>query len=220
MILEFKSKIGREANTLIYDISMTISNEVQVYKNKPEKRVLISVDSDFENNSVYESSIKMNLHTGTHIDMPLHVTKSGSTSDEFNLESCLGDAIVLDFSSLEDHVSKQDLEHYTILKNDFVLLKTKNSLSEEFIPNFIYLDESGSVYLKDLKINGVGTDGLGIERSQVGHPTHHHLLDNGIHILEGLRLKEVPEGRYELLCLPLKIKGVEALPARVYLRTK
>ncbi|MBU0996558.1 MAG: cyclase family protein [Firmicutes bacterium] len=205
---------------LIYDISMTISNNVQVYKNKPEKKVHIGVDSDFEHGSVYESWLKMNLHSGTHIDMPKHVSKEGSTSDSFDIESCLGDAIVLDFSSLEDHISKVELQRFEIREKDFVILKTKNSFSEEFLPNFTYLDESGSLYLKNLGVVGVGTDGLGIERNQPGHPTHHNLLDYGIHILEGLRLKDVPHGRYDLICLPLKIENVEALPARVYLKTK
>ncbi len=64
---------------------------------------------------------------------------------------------------------------------------------------------------------GVGTDGLGIERAQKGHPTHKILLGNDIIIIEGLRLKDVPEDVYDMFCLPLKIPGVEATPARVVL---
>jgi arylformamidase len=37
-------------------------------------------------------------------------------------------------------------------------------------------------------------------------------------ILEGLVLDEVPEGRYELIALPLPIRGVEATPIRAILR--
>ena len=66
-------------------------------------------------------------------------------------------------------------------------------------------------------IIGVGIDSLGIERSQPGHETHKTLLGNSIMILEGLRLKEVVEGKYILIAAPLNIPGVEASPVRAFL---
>lgn len=203
---------------MIYDISMNINETIQVYKNIPEKKPLIRNASNFENASVFESVLEMNLHTGTHIDFPKHILKKGMTSETFQIESCLGEAFVVDLTNVENGISRKDLESFGIRENDFVLLKTRNSHSEEFNPDFVFLALDGAKYLAGKLIRGVGIDSLGIERSQEGHPTHHVLLEQGIHILEGLRLKGVPQDRYELLCLPLKIDGVEALPARVYLR--
>ena len=104
-----------------------------------------------------------------------------------------------------------------ILKGDFVLLKTQNSAQEVFDFNFIYLKADGARYLADLGVSGVGIDGLGIERDQTGHPSHHTLMENGIWIIEGLRLQAVKEGLYRMVALPLKLDDVDALPLTVIL---
>jgi len=46
---------------------------------------------------------------------------------------------------------------------------------------------------------------------------HKLLLKNNIVIVEGLNLKDVPEGNYELCALPIKIKNSDGAPARVVL---
>ncbi len=203
---------------MYYDISMTLSENVQVYKNKPEKKLKIINASNFDNANVYESKIEMNLHTGTHIDFPLHILKEGKNSTDFDLERMLTKVKVLDFTHLKDKITKDDLFAYVIDENDFILLKTTNSLSDTFDFNFVYLEKEAAEYLAIKKINGVGTDGLGIERAQEGHPTHHFLLENDIIILEGLRLKNIAAGEYQMICLPLKIDGTEALPVRAILK--
>jgi len=96
-------------------------------------------------------------------------------------------------------------------------LKTKNSFSDDFDYNFVYLSGDAAKYLVSKKIIGVGIDGLGIERNQPTYDTHKSLLSNKVMILEGLRLKEVLEGSYKLIILPLKIANVEASPARAIL---
>jgi arylformamidase len=201
----------------IYDISMKIHFDMAVYKNKEDKRPIIKVVQDFSNNSAYESSITMNMHTGTHIDAPLHMVENGTTMDEFNLEKVITKCKVLDFTSIEHKITKEDLLTKEINKGDFILLKTRNSFLEDFDFNFVYVEESGAQYLKDKEIEGVGIDALGIERSQTGHETHKILFSQGITIMEGLRLKDVVEGEYFLCALPLKINGVEASPARAVL---
>ena len=50
----------------IFDISMPISSDMPVYKGKESKKPVIAVESDHNTGTSYESSIKMNLHTGTH----------------------------------------------------------------------------------------------------------------------------------------------------------
>ncbi len=71
--------------------------------------------------------------------------------------------------------------------------------------------------MADIGINGVGIDALGIERDQPNHETHLSLMNAGIHIIEGLVLKDVPEDTYTLIALPLKVTGVEAAPLRAIL---
>lgn len=211
----------------IIDISTEIGPEMAVYKDRDEKRPLFETVRDFNQGSVYETRLQMDLHTGTHIDMPLHMIDGGPDSGFWHEGRIFSRCTVLDFSNLNiDAVTEQDLKsRETVLKPCFdlyakdrsILLKTRNSLQKNFDFSFVYLHKSGAAYLADKEVAGVGIDALGIEREQPGHETHKTLLNSGIWILEGLRLAEVPEGDYILILMPLKIKGVEALPARAVL---
>lgn len=204
----------------IYDVSMKITPEIWVYKNKEEKKVKIEQMSSIDVNGANETKIIIPSHTGTHIDMPLHMIKDGKNSSTYDIERMLNvKCKVLDLTHIEDKITKKDLEKFDdkIQKDDFILLKTRNSLIDEFDFNFVYLEKTGSEYLRDKKINGVGIDALGIEREQPDHITHINLLENDIIIMEGLRLKEVKEGEYKLLALPLQIDDIDAMFTRVIL---
>jgi arylformamidase len=201
----------------IFDISMTITKDMQVYKNIEDKKPTFTVASNFETGSSYETKITFNLHTGTHMDFPLHMIPNGETSDTLDLSQLIRSVKVFDLTHLTDSIDVSDLINLDIEKDDFLLFKTRNSFEEVFNFNFIYINESASVYLAEKGIKGVGVDGLGVERDQKGHPTHKHLMYSNITIIEGLRLKEVPEGIYQMFALPIKIAHVDALPLSVIL---
>jgi len=202
---------------MIYDISMTISEDVQVYKNKDNKKPHFQNAANFLDNHVFETNLSMNLHTGTHIDFPLHIIEDGLTSDSLELKRLMGEAIVIDVTHVKDAIFISDIQDADIRENDYVLLKTKNSYSEDFLFDYAYLSEAAARFLVQKNIQGVGIDGLGIERSQDGHPTHVALLSKEKFIIEGLRLKAIQPGRYDFICLPIKLAHVEALPARAIL---
>jgi kynurenine formamidase len=82
---------------------------------------------------------------------------------------------------------------------------------------FPYLSADGAAYCVQSKLVGIGIDSLGIERDQVQHETHHLLMNAGILILEGLRLKDIQPGYYQMIALPLSIPNVDALPVRALL---
>jgi arylformamidase len=201
----------------IYDISMDIHEKMSVYKNKDEKKPKLKVISDHVSGHSFESEITMGMHTGTHIDAPLHMIEGGSTIEHYDLKKFIRKCKVLDFTHVEDRITRGILEEKNIEAEDFILFKTRNSFQEEFDFKFVFLDKSGAEYLKAKNIVGVGTDSLGIERDQPQHETHKILLGQGIVIIEGLRLKDVDEGEYILYAPPLKIKGVEAAPTRAML---
>jgi arylformamidase len=196
---------------------MMIHKDMQTYKHNKNNQPKIVTNSSHEANHVHDSSVLLNLHTGTHVDYPLHMIENGATSNSEDLSPLIGSAKVYDLSHLEDHIGLDDIKFLNIQEDDFVLFKTKNSFSETFLDNFIYVDEEASKFLVSKKIRGVGIDGLGIERAQKNHPTHKNLLGNNIIILEGLRLKDIDKGEYQLIALPLKIKGVEASLVRAIL---
>ncbi len=201
----------------IHDISMNIYENMTVYKNKDVKKPKLSIVQDHKSGSAYESKINMEMHTGTHIDSPLHMIDGGHTIDKYDLSRFITKCKVLDFTNVKDKIVAEDLKGKNINKGDFILLKTKNSDSNEFDFKFVFLEKSGAEYLKNIEISGVGIDSLGIERDQPDHKTHKILLNNDVIIMEGLRLKEVEEGEYKLVALPLKIDGVEAAPTRAVL---
>lgn len=204
----------------LHDISMPISEDMIVYKNRNEKKPIFKIATDFDTGSVFETEICLNLHTGTHVDAPLHVFKDGVTLEIYSLEKFYGDAIVLDLSTIEGGITKEHLIEMNILEDDIVLLKTKNSEDSTFNFDFVYLSTSGAEYLIEKKIKTVGIDGLGIERNQAEHATHKALLGLDIPIIEGLCLKNIKEGRYHFIGFPIRIKSVEASLLRAVLIEK
>ena len=201
----------------IYDVSMTVSPSMTVYKNKAAKRPRLDVMANFQTDGVYETALWMNLHTGTHMDFPKHMLEDGKTSESLDLTTLIREVKVVDLTHLDVSIKLKDIQDLGIKANDFILFKTQNSTQEALDFNFVYLEAEAAFYLKNQGITGVGIDALGIERDQKGHPTHHHLLESDIIIIEGLRLKDVAMGHYQMIALPLKIDGVEALPLRVIL---
>lgn len=202
---------------MIYDVSMTIHPEMTVYKNKAEKKPVFTTLSTHATGSSHEGVVTMSLHTGTHLDYPLHMIKDGEVSSETLPDGCLGPVKVFAISS--DIIDEEVVQSLKIHPGDVVFFKTRNSARDDFDFEFVYVSASGAEALKKAGVKGVGLDALGIERAQADHPTHKILLSENIFILEGLRLKDITEGTYELICLPLKIKGVDALPARVILKS-
>ena len=205
---------------MIFDISWPISSTITGYKDK--KTVSITQVKEFDRDNVRESTITINSHTGTHVDAPSHFLKDGKTIDQIALERLIGQAVVLDLTMVTDAITREHLEQHAgaINSGDIVLLKTTNSdlqPTAPFTPHFIYLHQSGARYLAEKNIKAVGIDYLGIERNQPGHETHVELFTHDVVIVEGLRLEHVQPGRYDFYCLPLKVVGLEAAPARALL---
>lgn len=201
----------------IIDITMTIHHDMPVYKNLEAKRPVHVVEKRMPPDTINESSLTLNLHTGTHIDSPFHMMAEGYPTECLDLEKLITPCKVIDLMTVEDGIAREDLEHLAIEPGDFLLFKTRNSLDEGFRPDYIYVKESGARYLAEKQIKGVGIDTLGIERAQPGHETHIALLERDILIIEGLSLKDVAPGSYTLIALPLKIRNADGAPARVIL---
>ena len=201
----------------LFDISMTIQPDMMVYKNQASKRPVHVVERKIPPDTINESMLTLNLHTGTHIDSPFHITADGYPTEFLDLEKLVTRCRVVDLTAVTDGITQADLLDLKIEPGEFLLFKTRNSFSESFDPDFIYLKADGAAFLAERRIKGVGIDSLGIERAQPGHETHLALLTREIIIIEGLRLKDVPAGEYELIALPLKIRDADGAPMRAIL---
>jgi arylformamidase len=167
---------------------------------------------------------RMTAHTGTHMDAPCHFLDGKDGIDRFPLSLAVGPARVIAVPRAPV-VGRAQLETKDIKPGERLLFKTRNSDrrwdNQDFETGFVALDASGARLLVERGVSLVGVDYLSVGLFQGdGVETHQLLLGNGIWILEGLNLAAVPEGEYELVCLPLRIAGCDGSPARAILRQK
>lgn len=202
----------------VLDISWPIATGMTVYRHNPPPRLraLRRMPRDSANVSI----LTLGLHTGTHVDAPLHFLPRGHDIAACAIDRLAGPCVVADLTGVADRIVGEDLARARLPRGAIILLKTRNSslpANAPFSPAFVYLAESGAAYLRRLRTRAVGIDYLGIERDQPDHPTHHILLGAGIPVVEGLRLRGVRPGRYTFVALPLPIAGAEASPVRAAL---
>lgn len=206
----------------LYDVSVAVSPKIPVWPNTQvvEFNQTLSLDNG---DIVTDTIIKMSVHTGTHIDAPSHFLVSGSTVEQVPLDILVGETYV----AVLDHVSAitaECLEGLALPSETCrLLLKTQNSElwrndSSDFDDNFVALTFDAAQWVVDQGIKLIGIDYLSIQRYNDGPETHQILLGANVVVVEGLDLSEVPEGSYELICLPVKFKGLEGAPSRVILR--
>ncbi|MFX0064817.1 MAG: cyclase family protein [Candidatus Hermodarchaeota archaeon] len=205
---------------LIFDISMGISEDMIFYPGDPKFQLtrFFSIPKD----SVNLSKVEFGVHTGTHVDAPLHFVDNALNITDFPLTKFYGPASVLDLTNINygAGISSRNLSKFTIHQDDIVLFKTKNSMSEykEFKHDFVYLTKEGATYLVKKKIKAVGIDYLSIEKFDSEKPeTHLALLNHDVIIFEGLNLSKIKPGRYIFAGFPLKITGAEGAPVRAVL---
>ena len=167
------------------------------------------------------STLHMSAHTGTHVDAPRHFFDEGPGTEALPLDLLVGRARVIQIDSRAG-VASEDLDSIDLSDDIRVLIKTHNSRlwgSPEFHTDYVGVTESGAKHLVEHGIKVVGVDYLSVETFQnPGAPAHHVLLGSGTIVIEGLDLRDVDPGVYEMFCLPLRVVGSDGAPARVVLR--
>ncbi|MCS7242573.1 MAG: cyclase family protein [Candidatus Caldatribacterium sp.] len=201
----------------IIDVSLAIAEDMPTYRGRREKQPKIERIRTLEEGA-NEIRLTLESHTGTHIDAPLHMLPSEISIDRIPLAKFMGPALVLEIlnSPAIDENNLMPFENL-LFPGHFVLLKTDNSFTDLSRDDFVYLTERGAMFLARKNLKGVGIDALGIERNQPGHPTHRILLEQGLVIVEGLFLRDVPPGFYFFIALPLKVQSGDGAPARALL---
>ncbi|HEY7291649.1 MAG TPA: cyclase family protein [Vicinamibacterales bacterium] len=167
------------------------------------------------------STLHMSAHSGTHVDAPHHFIDAGLGVESLPLDLLVGRARVIEVASRKA-IAAEDLAAFNLSEDVRVLIKTSNSRlwgSPEFHKDYIGIGESGAKHLVDHGVKVVGVDYLSVEAFKTpGAPAHHILLGAGILIIEGLNLRDVEPGVYDMYCLPILVVGCDGAPARVVLR--
>ena len=205
----------------IYDISVLLGSESIDFPGDPPF-VREQVGKIGETGACHLTLLRMSAHAGTHLDCPAHFLPGGRTVDSYAPEDFLLPALVVRIEDPEA-VTLREIEALPIREGDAVLFKTANSRSGRsasgvFVADYVYLTPEAARFCADRKVRLVGIDYITIERyGDPAFPAHRTLSEYGILILEGIRLGHVPEARYTLSCLPLRIQGCEASPVRAIL---
>lgn len=210
----------------IYDLSVPISGELPAYPGDPA----IKIDdwsSLAKGDGANVSALCFGAHTGTHVDAPAHFIQGAEKVEELALDVLIGEVQVV-----------QVPEEYRVIDEEFVaknceqgaqriLFKTRNSAfwrgdQADFRTDFTCLELGAAQRLVQQGVKLVGIDYLSVEKfGSKDHEVHRELLSHEVIILEGLNLGQVSAGKYELICLPLRLRTHlgDGAPARAVLRT-
>jgi arylformamidase len=205
-----------------YDISLPIAPNMPTWPS--DAPIAVTPTSRVgRGDSSNVSRLGMSSHTLTHVDPPGHFIDKGLTVDRLPLEVLIGPAVVVEPHPEKNLITATDLGQLGLRDAERVLIKTRNSDlwtggPYEFQSDYVSLSKDAAAWLVSKGVKLVGVDYLSVEAYEAPkHPVHHTLLGNGVVVVEGLNLAQVPEGRYQLICLPLKIQNGDGAPARVVL---
>jgi arylformamidase len=202
------------------DVSVPIHPEMVRFPDNPEI-VVERVQSVEHGDACTLSRLSLGVHTGTHVDAPVHFIAGGAGVDGLPIESLVGPARVVEIRDPRA-ITAEELALHDFVRGERVLFKTANSPrcweSRTFVRDYVALTPSGARLLAALGVRTVGIDYLSIAAIDQGPEVHRILLTAGICIVEGLDLTYASAGACELFCLPLRIEGADGAPARVLLR--
>lgn len=169
------------------------------------------------------SRLALGVHTGTHVDAPNHFLKGAKSVDSLSPEAMVGPARVIEIFQTAA-IGEAELSGRGIERGDRILLKTSNSTrcwsTDEFVPDYAHLTLGGAAYLAGLGVHTIGIDYLSIGHGDEVPAVHRTLLAAEVLIIEGLNFSGVEPGAYDLVCLPLKIRGGDGAPARALLKRR
>lgn len=204
----------------VLDISVSLKNAPTYPGDKAcEQEWTSSLD---DGNGYSLSVISLCSHAGTHLDFPSHLLKGGRSLDSYPLNSFIVPAEVISVPG-EEPAGPSCLQDCRISKGQALLFKTANSRKglmhrKEFTKDYVSISAELALACAAQGIGLVGIDYISVDiYADDDLPVHRILLQNNILILEGLDLASVSCGRYQLICLPLKLHNAEASPVRAAL---
>lgn len=203
---------------MIYDISPPITLNLAVWPG--DSHFKVTPHAGFKTGENYNlSTIETTLHIGAHIDAPLHGINGGTPVDQLSLEQFLGPCQVMTvdvppgeeihLGHLKTRIFESRILFRTNSYNDLNRFTTDfNGLSIELVEE---------LFIQGIIAVGIDTPSVEIYASE-GMAVHQALFKRDIGVLEGLMLRHVPDGIYELIALPLRLTNLEASPVRAILR--
>lgn len=201
------------------DLSVAIETGMVCWPGDPPVKVERIEDLEKGDETTF-SRVESGLHAGTHVDAPAHFLRHGASVENMPLEVMAGQGRVIGIRDPKV-ITAEELAENDIRTGERLLFRTANSRRREkvFAEDFVYLSTLAAEFLANRKVSLVGIDALSVGGYRKNESAVHRvLLKAGVWLVENLDLSRALPGEYEILCLPLKITGAEAAPARVLVR--
>ncbi len=203
----------------IYDISPPITPSLAVWPGDtpPTREVLLDMQ---RGDNLTLSTLRATVHLGAHADGPNHYGADAPSIDQQGLDYYLGPCQVIHVPAQRgSRVSTRQLPEP--IRAERVLIATGTFPDyHRFHEDFAALEPSfvDDGHDRGVRLIGIDTPSVDLFTSK-DLPSHQRFLANHMAILEGLVLRDVPPGTYELIALPLRLVGFDASPVRAILRT-
>jgi arylformamidase len=203
------------------DVSVTVRHGMPHWPDNPPIVLERAMDVG-RGDACNVSHLAMGVHTGTHMDGPVHFIGDAAGLDEMPLAATMGEARVIEIADTHEITAAELLPH-DLQAGERVLFRTTNSTRcwsiPTFVEDFVAISETAAEHLANIGVQTIGVDYLSVAGFFAdGARIHRILLEAGIWIIEGLDLSAAPAGRYELVCLPVKLHHSDGAPARAILR--
>ncbi|HLN29493.1 MAG TPA: cyclase family protein [Gemmataceae bacterium] len=204
---------------MIYDISPALSERLKVWPGDtpPKRRILFDMT---RGDNITLSSLDATVHLGAHADAPSHYGLGAPAIHERSLDYYLGPCQVIKVSVPRGVCITPKLLSMQIGAERVLLATNTYPDPERFNEDFASLTPELVEMLHSRGVKLIGIDTPSVDPfSSKELPAHRMFLKCDMAILEGIVLKNVPPGMYELIALPLKLVDFDASPVRAILRT-
>lgn len=212
----------------LYDLSVTVS---EATKSPPSTDLRVDLTRHRRGPGYWQvTSVSQSLHTGSHIDSPLHCYEHGLSTAEIPLERVIGRATVLDCTSVgeSEPVGVRELERAgaDIEEDEILLLRTDwadnwYGTFPDYFTRSPYLTPEAAEWLVARRPRAVGFDFFEEHCARLPDFTsedfvcHRILLGAGIPMLEGIAaLGSVGKPKFSFFAPFYKIADCDGAPAR------
>lgn len=204
---------------MIYDITRTVTPSTHVWPGDTSFSVAHLMRRS-EGGSVNLTTLTMSAHTGTHADAYYHYENDGDHPASMRLDSYIGPARVVTVAKRGGPLHPQDFQHVDGAQRLLIHSWVSDLPDEQWPDEFPYLSVELIAWLASLGVCLIGLDSPSVDAfDSEDLPAHHALLQHKMVNLETLQLRDVPDGDYELIALPLKLDIACGSPVRAVLRT-
>lgn len=202
------------------DITVPVSSETPVWPGDPVPQLttLLSIE---HGDDCHLSQLTFSLHTGTHVDAPLHFIRGGKDVSSLDISKMEGEILLVEALGIE-RITVEVLMSLNLTGIVRLLFKTlpdhldRNDAARQ--QPYPALDISAARYLADHGFVLCAIDGMTIAIEEQLTAVHRTLLEKEIVIVENLNLHGLTAGLYEIQVVPMLIPGAEAAPARVTIK--